>query len=75
MGSRDTVVIELTGTLQLVGTCADARMEAQILLTVFQYGAFDSVLITVSGTNLKQWFDVSGTVGADEPYRRSDVQF
>jgi len=68
-----TVVIGLTGTLQLVGVCADARMEAQILLTVFQYPGFDSALITVDGANLKQLFDASGTVGDDEPYRRSEL--
>ena len=70
-----TLAIELAGTLQLIGTCADARMEAQILLTVFQYGGFDSVMITVGGRNLKQWFDTSGTVGDDEPYRRSQIRF
>ena len=73
--SGDTAVINLTGTLQLVGVCADARMEAQILLTVFQYPGFDSALITIDGRNMKQLFDASGTVGDDEPYRRSEVEF
>ncbi len=73
--SGDTALINLTGTLQLLGVCADAQMEAQILLTVFQYPGFDSATITVNGRNMKQLFDGSGTVGDDEPYRRSEVQF
>jgi LysM repeat protein len=73
--SGDAAQINLTGTLQLLGVCADARMEAQILLTLFQYPGFDSATITINGTNMKQWFDASGTVGDDEPYRRSEVQF
>jgi LysM repeat protein len=72
--SGDKATIRLTGTLQLVGTCADARMQAQILLTVFQYPGVDNVLITVDGSNVKQLFDVSGRVGADEPYMRSAFQ-
>jgi LysM repeat protein len=67
-GGRAT--IRLTGALPLIGTCADARMEAQIRLTVFQYGGFDSAMIILDGTNLRQLFDMSGTVGSDEPYRR-----
>jgi LysM repeat protein len=69
-----SAVIDLTGTLQLVGTCADARMEAQILLTVFQYPGVDSAMITIDGTNLKQLFDTSGTVGDSEPYSRPDSE-
>jgi len=73
--SGDTAAINLAGTLQLVGVCADARMEAQILLTVFQHPGFDSATITINERNLKQLFDASGTVGDDEPYRRSEVEF
>ncbi len=73
--SGNTAVINLIGALQLVGVCADARMEAQILLTVFQYSGFNSALITIDGRNMKQLFDASGTVGDDEPYRRSEVEF
>jgi hypothetical protein len=50
-------------------------MEAQILLTVFQYPGFDSAMVTINGTNMKQWFDASGTVGDGEPYWRSEVRF
>lgn len=67
-------VIELAGTLPLVGTCGDARMEAQILHTVFQYSGFDRSLIFVNGVNLKQLFDVSGNIGSNEPYQNSDLQ-
>jgi hypothetical protein len=74
--SSDTaLIVNLTGALQLVGTCADAQMEAQILLTVFQYPRVNSALITIDGRNIKQLFDTSGTVGDDEPYRRSEIQF
>ena len=62
--------ISLSGALPLVGTCADAQMEAQIRMTVFQYTGFDSALITLNGVSLKQVFDVSGTVGAIDPYWR-----
>ncbi len=72
---ENAAVIELAGTLQLVGTCGDARMEAQVLYTVFQYSEFDSALITVNGANLKRLFDLAGTVSVDEPYMRSEVQF
>jgi heat shock protein HslJ/LysM repeat protein len=67
----DTATIELTGTLLPVGSCADAQMQAQILLTVFQYPGVNSVLITVDGKNVKQLFDVSGMVGDDQAYERS----
>ena len=62
--------ISLSGSLPLVGTCADAQMEAQIRMTVFQYRGFDSALVTLNGASLKQVFDLSGTVGASDPYWR-----
>jgi hypothetical protein len=49
-------------------------MQAQILLSVFQYPGVHNVLITVDGKNVKQLFDASGTVGNDEPYRRAEFQ-
>ena len=75
VAKEDAVVIDLTGTLQLVGTCGDARMETQVLLTVFQYPGFDNALITVNGANMKRLFDLIGTVSNQEPYRLSQVQF
>jgi hypothetical protein len=71
----DVVTVELTGTLPLIGVCADAQMEAQILLTIFQYPGVDCTLINIDGANLKQFFDASGTVGENEPYRRSEFEF
>jgi LysM repeat protein len=70
----DAATIVLTGTLLPVGTCADARMQAQILLTVFQYPGINSALVILDGRNVKQLFDVSGLVGEDEPYARSEFQ-
>jgi hypothetical protein len=71
----DTVEIDLTGTLRLLGTCADARMQSQILLTVFQFPGFMNAMITIEGRNMKQVFDLSGMVGPDDPYHREDVEF
>jgi len=71
---EDVAMIELAGGLSLVGTCGDARMEAQILHTVSQFLGFDSALITVNGTNFKQFFDVSGTVGTNELYQLTGAQ-
>lgn len=65
--------INLTGSMPLIGTCSDARMEAQILLTVFQYEGFGRTLIRLNGRSLKQVFDLSGLVGPNEPYERSSV--
>lgn len=62
--------VNLTGTLQLIGVCADAQMEAQILLTIFQYPGVNRALITINDRNMKQLFDASGTVRDDEQYRR-----
>jgi hypothetical protein len=67
----DRAMIRLGGTLPLIGTCADARMQAQILLTIFQYPEVSSAFITLNDANLRQLFDLSGTVGVDDAYGRS----
>jgi hypothetical protein len=74
VGGGEMMYISLIGTLQPVGSCADAQMQAQILYTVFQHPGVDRVLITLNGQNLKRLFDTSGTVGVSEPYRRSELQ-
>jgi LysM repeat protein len=70
-GSQAT--IQLGGPLILSGTCADARMEAQLVLNVFKYGVISSALITVDGQNIKQTFDMSGQTGSADPYTRADA--
>src|SRR5262249_1525036 len=69
----DQVDIQLDGSLALVGVCADARMEAQIIRTVFQFPAINRARIMVRNQNLKQSFDGSGTLGADYVYTRAGL--
>lgn len=69
----DRVNIELTGTFSLIGTCADARMEAQLLLTVFQYTQVERAMIRINGQNMKQLFDMSGVMEGEALYTRSDL--
>jgi hypothetical protein len=74
-GSAGTLDIYLDGSFPLIGTCADARMEAQILLTVFQHPGVERAMITINGQNMKKMFDMSGTAGPFEPYARTDRQW
>ncbi len=62
--------VDLTGRLALVGTCGDARMEAQLVLTVFQYAQVETALIRLNGANLRGFFDQSGLSAADFRYTR-----
>ena len=71
----DTATIDLSGDFLFGGVCAAARVEAQIFLTIFQYDGLNQASVTVNGSNLKQWFDMSGRTGDDEPYRRSDFGY
>jgi len=73
--SAGTLDVYLDGSFPLIGTCADARMEAQILLTVFQHPGLERAMITVNGQNMKKMFDLSGTVGPSDPYTRTDRQW
>jgi hypothetical protein len=45
-------VINLTGTLQLGGTCDGPRVRAQLEKTALQYGTVDSVAISINGQSL-----------------------
>lgn len=67
------VTIALAGAIPLSGVCADARVEAQLLHTVFQFQAIQTALITLNGQSLKKFFDASGAVGDADPYQRSDL--
>jgi hypothetical protein len=71
----DFASVDLAGSIQFLGVCADARMEAQILFTVFQYPGVNSLALKLNGRNVKQLFDMSGTVAEDEPYVRSRTPF
>ena len=70
-GSRLNVAID--GNLVLSGVCEDARMRAQLLQTIFQYGGFTDAFITIGGQNARQLFDASGTVPADAVYTRNEA--
>ncbi|NPV66467.1 MAG: hypothetical protein HPY64_04900 [Anaerolineae bacterium] len=65
--------IQLGGPLMLSGACADARMEAQLVLNVFRFPQINTARIEVDGRNLKIIFDLSGQVVLDEPYTRADA--
>jgi hypothetical protein len=73
--TSDRATIALSGDFLLIGTCGDARMQAQIFLTIFQYEGLNRAFVTMNGINLKQWFDMSGLTGDDEPYRRGDFGY
>lgn len=59
----DYAEVALSGNLTLGGACAAPRIEAQILLTIFELPEIESALITVNGRNLKQALDASGLQG------------
>lgn len=66
-------VIEVDAPLTLIGVCGDARLEAQVLLTVFQFDEIERARIRFGGVNLKQQLDLSGQTGDDAVYTRADV--
>jgi spore germination protein GerM len=50
---RDGIaIVELSGTLQLVGTCEDARIQAQLEYTALQFSTVQDVQVTINGTLL-----------------------
>lgn len=50
---RDGVaIIQLSGTLALIGTCADAAIEAQLVHTALQFASVEEVQVTINGTPL-----------------------
>jgi hypothetical protein len=67
--------IQLSGEIMMRGTCADAEMEAQLLLAVFAEPGVQSALITVDGTNMRQYFDMSGQAPADFQYTRDNIPY
>ena len=69
----DGFEVALTGDISLAGVCADAPAEAQLLYTLFQYRAVNSVTIRIDGRNLKQMLDASGAIADHEPYRRDEL--
>lgn len=73
--SGGVATIDLSGDFLLIGVCSDARMRAQIVLTIFQYDGINEALVRVNGNNLKQWFDMRGVTGDNEPFYRSEFDF
>lgn len=66
-------VVNLSGFLQLSGVCADARMRAQLLHTIFQFEDIQNVTVYIDGVNLQALFDMSGQTGPDDPFTRADL--
>ena len=54
------VTANLSGTLQLVGVCFDAQLEAQVALNIMHLTGTRSATIYVNGRNLAHIFDMSG---------------
>lgn len=74
--SGDAVTIELSSAqpeILLSGVCYDGALQSQLLLTVFQNQAVSTAYITYNDQNLKQLFDASGLVTADESYTRTEA--
>ena len=69
--SGDLATIVLSGSILASGTCADARIQGQLLLTIFSYSGIQRALITLNGQNLRKLFDNSGLVGDADAYLAS----
>jgi hypothetical protein len=67
--------IQLAGDIMMLGTCADAEMEAQLLLAVFNEPSVQSALIMLGDTNMRSFFDMSGQAGADFQYTRDNIPY
>jgi hypothetical protein len=67
--------IQLTGDIMMLGTCADAEMEAQLLLAVFNEPSIQSALIMLGDANMRSFFDMSGETGADFQYTRDNIPY
>jgi len=66
--SGDLATVALSGSLLAVGTCGDARIQGQIVLTIFNYSGVNRALVTLNGQNLRKLFDTSGLIGDADPY-------
>lgn len=71
--TNDSAIINMGGGFLLTGVCADARIEAQILATVFQFPQINEAFIYINNESMKQLFDMSGQVLEDTPYTREDL--
>lgn len=69
----NSVTINLEGIFSLVGVCSDARMQAQILHTIFQFPQVNRAAVYINGENMKQLFDMRGVELDDAPYTRDDL--
>lgn len=71
--SGDQVTVEFGGNLQLIGTCYDALLEMQLVMTALHFPQINSARILVGGRNARQTFDMSGLVGPNAVYTRNDL--
>lgn len=67
------LTVNLAGRLQLSGVCEDARLQYQLLYTIFQYPGFERAFVYVGGRNLKQMLDASGMAGETSPFLRTEL--
>lgn len=65
--------IDISQPLTLVGVCADARLQAQLLVTIFQFSEINLVLLRAGGVNVKQQLDMSGQSGPNAVFTRDDI--
>lgn len=68
-------IINLTGSLNLTGACADARVKYQLLATIFATPAVQEAVVLIDGQNLAQFLDMSGQATVDSVYSRDDIPF
>jgi hypothetical protein len=65
--------VNIAGEAILTGVCEDARMRAQMLLTVFHNPVVTSARIIIGGRNMAQIFDMSGQSTSETLYTRDDI--
>lgn len=58
--NNNAVTASLSGEMRLIGTCADAQLQAQIAMTIMLLTRTKTATIYVNGENLRTIFDESG---------------
>lgn len=68
-------VVEISGTVQVGGTCDEPRFEEQITQTVLQLEGVDFATITINGTPLEEYFSGPGNGNGDQTEDTANVVF
>ncbi len=66
-------VVDISGTVQVGGTCDEPRFEEQIIETVLQLEGVDSATITIDGTPLDEYF--TGPGNGDQMEETAEIVF